>query len=532
MRADIVTARTAVAHAAWHGRDRRHPRGHPRGGPARAAAPPPAQPVRRPGLDEDLLDETPRRRRAEPEPIRMVARTGPDGPATPGGGRPTVPDARHPARRGRSGRRDAGRRPRRVLESTSRRGRPYRARLLDASTAPAPGEAGRALPRASPSTGRRIGRRDAAPGGPVHLPRRSVAAPHQPARTRDGRVAPRRRPARRGARGPRGQPGAASASTRPARWPPASGWSRSRPPCCRCCSTPTSAATRSAWSRSAATRAELALPPTGSVDIAARRLDDLPAGGRTPLAEGLLEAARVLERERSATRAGGRCWSSSPTAARRTAGDAVGAVAAGRRRTLGGRRRRRRRRRLREPAGCGSAWPRQLAEHLGAEHVPVGEVSAERRCTVRTSARGGGLMPQGQPLDRARRRAHHPAAPQPAAADGAHRRRQGEVDRRLRARAARLEPGLVHRGLPVREVGQVAHRRADRARAPRRAARGDRRGRAGRVAQDGLGLVVVAQAGRPRTTTPPPPPRAGPRSSAGSPRRRTTSTCSTSSPTR
>ena len=44
--------------------------------------------------------------------------------------------------------------------------------------------------------------------------------------------------------------------------------------------------------------AELALPPTRSVDIAARRLGELPAGGRTPLAEGLLEAARVLELER------------------------------------------------------------------------------------------------------------------------------------------------------------------------------------------------------------------------------------------
>ncbi|MGL4178185.1 MAG: VWA domain-containing protein [Dermatophilaceae bacterium] len=45
-------------------------------------------------------------------------------------------------------------------------------------------------------------------------------------------------------------------------------------------------------------RAELVLPPTHSVDIAAARLDEVPAGGRTPLAEGLLEAARVIERER------------------------------------------------------------------------------------------------------------------------------------------------------------------------------------------------------------------------------------------
>ncbi len=44
--------------------------------------------------------------------------------------------------------------------------------------------------------------------------------------------------------------------------------------------------------------AELTLPPTRSVDVAAARLDDLPAGGRTPLAEGLEEASRVLRRER------------------------------------------------------------------------------------------------------------------------------------------------------------------------------------------------------------------------------------------
>ena len=45
-------------------------------------------------------------------------------------------------------------------------------------------------------------------------------------------------------------------------------------------------------------RADLVLPPTHSVEIAAARLADLPAGGRTPLAEGLLESARVLEVER------------------------------------------------------------------------------------------------------------------------------------------------------------------------------------------------------------------------------------------
>jgi magnesium chelatase subunit D len=44
--------------------------------------------------------------------------------------------------------------------------------------------------------------------------------------------------------------------------------------------------------------AELALPPTSSVDAAARRLEHLPAGGRTPLAAGLAEAHATLRRER------------------------------------------------------------------------------------------------------------------------------------------------------------------------------------------------------------------------------------------
>jgi magnesium chelatase subunit D len=44
--------------------------------------------------------------------------------------------------------------------------------------------------------------------------------------------------------------------------------------------------------------AELALPPTWSVEAAAARLTDLPTGGRTPLAAGLLRAHEVLRVER------------------------------------------------------------------------------------------------------------------------------------------------------------------------------------------------------------------------------------------
>jgi len=46
------------------------------------------------------------------------------------------------------------------------------------------------------------------------------------------------------------------------------------------------------------TGAELALPPTSSVEAAARRLASLATGGRTPLAAGLARAARVLAAER------------------------------------------------------------------------------------------------------------------------------------------------------------------------------------------------------------------------------------------
>jgi magnesium chelatase subunit D len=121
--------------------------------------------------------------------------------------------------------------------------------------------------------------------------------------------------------------------------------------------------------------AEVALPPTRSVDIAARRLDDLPAGGRTPLAEGLLAAAEVVRRERLKD-PGHRPLLVVVTDGRATAGaDAVG--------------------RSRQAANylaaqgissvvidCESGrmrmgLARSLAEHMAADHVWLADVNAQ-----------------------------------------------------------------------------------------------------------------------------------------------------------
>ncbi len=121
--------------------------------------------------------------------------------------------------------------------------------------------------------------------------------------------------------------------------------------------------------------ADVVLPPTGSVDLAAKRLAALPAGGRTPLAEGLLEATRTIERERlkdprrrpllvvvtdgRATH-GTHAVERSGLAADRLAAAGVASVV----------------------IDCETGRMRmglavRLATRLGAEHVPVGEVSAE-----------------------------------------------------------------------------------------------------------------------------------------------------------
>jgi Mg-chelatase subunit ChlD len=61
---------------------------------------------------------------------------------------------------------------------------------------------------------------------------------------------------------------------------------------------PTSAATRSGLIVFQRDKARVVLPPTSSVELAQRALQDLPVGGKTPLSSGLFLAWQVLDTAR------------------------------------------------------------------------------------------------------------------------------------------------------------------------------------------------------------------------------------------
>jgi magnesium chelatase subunit D len=128
--------------------------------------------------------------------------------------------------------------------------------------------------------------------------------------------------------------------------------------------------------------AEVALPPTWSVDAGAARLTSLPTGGRTPLAAGLLQAADVLRVERMRDpnrrplvlvvtdgRATQASHSKDPLAdARRAAAHLHQSVA-----TLGG---------TAVVVDCEAGPVRlglaaRLAADLGADHLPLADLAAE-----------------------------------------------------------------------------------------------------------------------------------------------------------
>ena len=335
LRADLVTARAAMALAAWHGRDEVNVDDVRQA--ARLALPHRRRrdPFDAPGLDEDALEEALRKAAADDEPDD-----------DPGGGG------------GKSARDQPGQAPRRAPWADG----PAVAQSPDGSDGAAPGSDGAARGRdgAEPGPAAQPGedaqmraRRSQAPASPG-----TIAAPGAPFRppvftvAGVGAGAPGRRSAARvpqgrltGARLPSGRVGAvhlpatlrAAAPHQRARgWRPADGQAL------RLARSDLREAVRqgregnlvlfavdasgsmAARQRMRAVKgavlsllvdayqrrdkvgmisfrgeaADLLLPATSSVQAAARRLADLPAGGRTPLAAGLLRARDVLAAER------------------------------------------------------------------------------------------------------------------------------------------------------------------------------------------------------------------------------------------
>jgi magnesium chelatase subunit D len=306
MRADIVTARAAAAHAAWHGR-REITKSDIRAA-ARLALPHRRRrnPFDAPGLDEELLD---RLLDEEPDPDS----TPPDGPrpkgpatdSTRNGQRPeavedaiddAAPSSAHQDLQPANSPPTSSGGNERIFSASET----YQTRLFMAPGIGI-GEAGRRS-RALTSTGRTVGAIPANQDrGQLHFTATiRAAAPHQSAR---GRL-------------PAGQLRLAIPDLRLAVTEgresnlvllvvDASGSMAAR----RRMEAVKAAALSlllDAYQRRdkiglitfRGTEAKLALPPTSSIDTAARRLEELPTGGRTPLAEGLLCAAETLRLER------------------------------------------------------------------------------------------------------------------------------------------------------------------------------------------------------------------------------------------
>ncbi len=409
MRADIVTARAAAAHAAWNGRlevlreDIR----------AAALLSLPHRrrrnPFDAPGIDEELLDRIldedeppppppPEETPDDPESSDGDPESSDDGPPSaddPAQPQPSSgPATDSPDDAGRSETEPQEPTPPRNLteagadeqaggggtqESVVTAQQPYRPRLFRVDGTGA-GESGRRS-RAVTSTGRRIGAALPGQGGSgIHLVETiRAAAPHQADRrssgSTDGRLAFRSDDLRTAVR-------EGHESNLVLFCVDASGSMAARKRMEQV-KTAILSLLLDAYQRRdkvglvtfRGDAAELALPPTSSVDIAARRLEDLPAGGRTPLAEGLLRAAETLRLE--AVRDPRR----RPLLVVVTDGRATqGVDPLGRAHAM-----------AEHLADTGVAsivvdcetgrfrlgLGRRLAEHLRAEHVPLGEVNAD-----------------------------------------------------------------------------------------------------------------------------------------------------------
>ncbi|MGW7364882.1 putative cobaltochelatase [Streptomyces sp. NPDC054841] len=304
MRADIVMARTATALAAWAGRtdvieeDVRQA--------ALLALPHRRRrnPFDAPGLDEDKLDETLEQFGGddEPEPDPEPD-PDPDPDGGPGGGIPPQghgPDAAPPAEQPGQPEPSASRTPSGAGEQAAvRAAEPFRTKML---SVPGLGEgaAGRRS-RARTEHGRTTGaRRPQGTLTKLHLAATvQAAAPHQRARGRSGPgLVVRRDDLRQATR--EGREGNLVLFV-----VDASGSMAARQRMSSVKGAVLSLLLDAYQRRDKVglvtfrgTGADVALPPTSSVDAAAARLEQLPTGGRTPLAAGLLKAHDVLRVER------------------------------------------------------------------------------------------------------------------------------------------------------------------------------------------------------------------------------------------
>ncbi|WIV52578.1 putative cobaltochelatase [Amycolatopsis nalaikhensis] len=366
MRADIVTARTAVAHAAWAGRD------EVTTDDVRVAARL-ALPHRRrrnpfdaPGISEEQLEQA--LQDAQP-PEPGPEDDGPGSGSTPEEAPQDVPQGSEPQPQPQPQPQNGGGQQKTVGAGETFKARVFRVQGMGE------GERGRRS-RAITDSGRTIGVQPPSvrDGRPHLVATVKAAAPHQKSRGRDG----------------------AGLKLRPEdlRYALREGREGNLVLFCVDASGSMGAKARMREVKSAVlsllldayqrrdkvglvtfrgTAAELALPPTISVDAAASRLESLPTGGRTPLAEGLLEAARVLRVEeiRDPRRrpllvvvTDGRATSGENAVARAQA--AAGLLAGVTTVVM----------------DCESGKMRlglaaDLAAHLGAEHVPLSDVAAE-----------------------------------------------------------------------------------------------------------------------------------------------------------
>jgi len=326
LRADIVTARTAMALAAW--RDRTEVSAEDVRDAARLALPHRRRrdPFDAPDLDEDRLSEAlsqageddPKGPEDDPDgpgspdggdsggdggaPDGGDGGADPSGPAADGGPEADGPEPGPPPSAGEDGpEEEPGRRPSGGTggERTSEAGETFRPRLFSVKGigAGAPGRRSRAETPFGRTSGARV------PGertGPVHLAATlRAAAPHQRARGRDCRgLVLRRGDLREAVR--EGREGnlvlfCVDASGSMA--------ARQR---MRAVKGAVLSLLLDAYQRRdkvglvtfRGREARVDLPPTSSVEAGARRLRELRTGGRTPLAAGLLRSADVLRIER------------------------------------------------------------------------------------------------------------------------------------------------------------------------------------------------------------------------------------------